>query len=592
MPDSNSESDPGSASADRSAGTQASYRLGHLTAIATKVIMSSRRATILMSALLVLACGYVFERAVKPRAAPRPGTEITEPQPLAGDNWVSGLKIAQSAAGAWTADFDYFYSGQPSRAALSIVLTPQTRSAAGANGAEPFDTFLTRPEPGRHHVNALIQDPGLQARTLKVAVVMRAKALDPVVIAQQQVDQVIDWPSPSARMSDAFDVALTREDEFKRAVQLIDSEGPAQMQEARSMLEKLIESDPHFDPAYVELARIALKTSWGPGGLHQAEGLLSSALQIHPDSSNAKILLGYVYAHQGHFAAAQKLFTAVAGAGTGNPWLWSYWAEMLTMTHQPEQAIAKYRLAIAHPIMHDSSDRARGFAYEQLLRLLKDRKDLEGMETLYRQRIAESGAAGCDSAEYIRFLLQVRGDTQGAIDLARRALDQGCTDSDSRELLGLAHYVRWSTSAGTARTDALNQARVFLPAGPRALYLLVSAARTAPAAAALMAAGEPIDQRDNQKLDALAYALQARDFAAARRLIALGAKPEAPVGEMNIPVALLPVIEDDMAAIRTLRELGVDYGNLRYRGASAFDYARMRHDEVLLEALGSKKTTL
>ena len=65
------------------------------------------------------------------------------------------------------------------------------------------------------------------------------------------------------------------------------------------------------------------------------------------------------------------------------------------------------------------------------------------------------------------------------------------------------------------------------------------------------------------------------------------------IRELGLPVLdSLPVIEDDMAAIRTLRELGVDYGNLRYRGASAFDYARLRHDEVLLDALGGKKTTL
>ena len=121
---------------------------------------------------------------------------------------------------------------------------------------------------------------------------------------------------------------------------------------------------------------------------------------------------------------------------------------------------------------------------------------------------------------------------------------------------------------------------------------MAPAARTSAAAGALKAAGEPIDQKDNQKLDALAYALQARDFAAARRLIALGANPDTPVGDMNIPVAMLPVIEEDMEGIRTLRELGVDYGAVKYRGASAFDYARMRTDEALLDALGSKKTAL
>ena len=61
---------------------------------------------------------------------------------------------------------------------------------------------------------------------------------------------------------------------------------------------------------------------------------------------------------------------------------------------------------------------------------------------------------------------------------------------------------------------------------------------------------------------------------------------------MNIPVALLPVMESDLAAIRAMRALGVDYGNLRYRGVSAFDYARMQADDALLNALGSRKTAL
>jgi hypothetical protein len=107
-----------------------------------------------------------------------------------------------------------------------------------------------------------------------------------------------------------------------------------------------------------------------------------------------------------------------------------------------------------------------------------------------------------------------------------------------------------------------------------------------------MAAGEQIDQKDNQQLDALAYAVQDRDFAAAKRLLSLGARPDTPVGDMNIPVALLPVLGGDLAGIRAMRGLGVDYGNLRYRGASAFDYARMQADDALLDALGSRKTTL
>jgi ankyrin repeat protein len=56
----------------------------------------------------------------------------------------------------------------------------------------------------------------------------------------------------------------------------------------------------------------------------------------------------------------------------------------------------------------------------------------------------------------------------------------------------------------------------------------------------LVAAGESIDQQDNDKLTALGYALQNQNLAAARRLLALGARPDVAVGESSVPLALLP----------------------------------------------------
>ena len=231
-------------------------------------------------------------------------------------------------------------------------------------------------------------------------------------------------------------------------------------------------------------------------------------------------------------------------------------------------------------------------AYTHLLILLGQRKDLDGMEALYKQRVAEFGPGSCYSADYARFMLQVRGDTQGAIDLARRALNRDCEDSPARQVLGLAQYVKWANTTGPERTESLNQARIYLPAGPMPLYLLATSDRTSPAIKQLIAAGEQIDQRDNEKKTALAFAVQNGDLSAARRLLALRARPDAAVGYEDMPLALVPVMEGNIEAVRLMREYGVDYSKLRYRGATAFDFAKQSGNSALLKALGRNETTL
>ncbi len=406
------------------------------------------------------------------------------------------------------------------------------------------------------------------------------------VIATQTIDTVIDWPTFETMLQRQQLAQNSPESNLNRAVQLIDSESAPQLGEAKAILEQLINQNAKFDAAYVELARIAMKSNWGPEGLHQAEALLSSALQIKPASANAKILLGYVYSHQNRFAKAEVLFSEAATSDTRNLWLWTNWGETLAMQGKVEQAEAKYRRAITEPMTHDTYDRARAEAYRRLLELLQRRQDLDGMEALYKQRIGEFGPGSCYSSGYALFKLQVRGDTQGAIDLARGALNQNCEDSEARQILGLAEYVKWAGASGEQRAEALNQARVYLPPGPMPVYLLAKNERTVHAAKALLVAGEQIDQRDNDGLTALAHALQDGDLAAAKRLLGLGARPDAPIGFAQMPVALLPVMEGNVEAVRLLRRSGVDYSKLSFRGTTAIEYAKQSGNSELLDALG------
>lgn len=491
------------------------------------------------------------------------------------ENSISGIVVRPGQDDSWLLDFDYTFRGKPP-ATWRIELIP----APGVD-ASKFRTKQVRlypPEPGRHHIATVLQYPG-EGHSVQIVVSIVRDDPTGETLASARIDKTIQWPSQE-------DVDL------RYAIDSIDNGSSELLHEARLRLEHLLAKNPNNALAYVELARIAMKSNWGPEGLHHAETLLDSALKLSPQSPDAKILLGYVYTHQDRFGEAASLFADAARSNPPNLWLWTNWGEMFEMQGKTDQAIAKYREAVTRPFGTAKSYTARRNAYIFLLRLLEARQDADGMEALYKQRIDEFGNDSCYSADYARFKLYVRGDTQGAIAIARSALDLNCEDTPSRQILGLANYVQWAKGTGTSSVEALNKARVFLPAGAMVLYFLAESDKTVVAAEKLIANGERIDQLNNDKMTALGLALQNGKLAAAERLLRLGARAETPVGYAQVPAALMPVLDGNIDAIRLMQRHGVDYSKLTYRGATAIDYAKQMGDHELLEVLQPKDLQL
>lgn len=549
----------------------------------------SRRPAILMGLLLVLLGGFLYWQHAS--NAPTVGRRVPPPVHLKGKNSVSRLVVKQGKGGTWIAEFDYFYTGDPQYARAEILAdTPS--SGFGTERAVHTETALPA-QLGAHHARAPVGYGGDSVTTTGVTVRL-ASFIQPAnhgTLASQRVEQVIHWPDLYTWLHDQQTTKNTPEQNLARAIGLIDSGDDRELTEAGSLLQRLLEENPKLDAAYVELARVAMKSNWSAEGLHQAESLLGSALKIRPDSADAKILLGYVYANQRQFAKAEATFASAAASNPRNLWLWPNWGELLEMEGKKDQAIAKYREAIDRPMTHDSSDHAREQAYFHLLKLFQDRNDIDGMEALYKQRAAEPAPGACHVTDYAQFILQARGDTQSAIDLARGELNQSC-DSAAREILGLADYVKWATTRGPEADEALNQARVFVPPGAKLIYLLSRSERTIPAVRHLIADSEKIDEKDSSNLTALAHALQEHDYPAAKRLLALGADPTTTVGSGDLPVALMPVMEEDLQGIRFLRKSGVDYSKLRYRGLTALEVAKRAGNNTVLEALGGGGSAL
>jgi Tfp pilus assembly protein PilF len=488
--------------------------LGGATSITREAqTMTSKRPAILMAILLVFVLAYVSNPFWHGYVFGPQG--LTAEPPLPGQSSVSGLAVHREVDGRWVATHDYFYTGEPQWAYLSINLAGDTSTNVDLNSAGIIPrAYIAQAQRGSHHISFEVPRPSVTDSAITRQVVVQLLRADGKEITSQAVAQIINWPDLQTWTLDR-ELASKKPDEvFKRAVTLIDVGGQSELDEAKRILERLIAKDAQFGPGYVELARIAMKSNWGPEGRHQAENLLVSALQINPGNANAKILLGYVYSHQKRFKESEALFAEAEQSGTNNLWLWANWGGLLEMQGKFDQSEQKYREAVTRPRTNDTYDRARLDAYANLLFLLERRKDYDAMEALLKQRTDESGPGSCNSTEYARFLLRQRGDSTAAIVLARQALDANC-GTPAREVLGLAHYMEWADATGPQRNASLDQARIFLPAGPRLLYLLATSDRTVKAAQMLLAAGESIEQLDNRRFNALAYALEQKDVAAA-----------------------------------------------------------------------------
>ena len=332
-------------------------------------------------------------------------------------------------------------------------------------------------------------------------------------IASQKVTKKIDWPDLQTWVVDQVFATKSPDEIYKHSVELIDAGDGRSLDDAKSLLERLITNNVQFVPGYIELARIAMKSNWGPEGLHQAEDFLSSALKIQPGSVNAKILLGYVYTHQKRFKEAENLFVQASQTETKNMWLWANWGELLLMQGKLDQAILKYRQALAGQRSHDTYDRARLDAYKHLIALLENKKDLDQVEALLKQRITEFGNADCNCsnhcfiADYVRFLVQNRDDVSRTIELGRQALKSKCSQKEARAALGLAYYATWARDKSNDRDNLLRQAHIYLPSSAGFLYQLASSDHTMIILKQLVAEGESLDQVDNNQNSALTYAI-------------------------------------------------------------------------------------
>jgi tetratricopeptide (TPR) repeat protein len=513
-------------------------------------------------------------------------------------NSLSDIAVERSADGRWMAKFTYAWDGAAPPGLIRIELAPggpaapmmgQSRmpGVARAGGVpDPASAFMPA-QPGRHQASVEITRPvHTRAALVTTEMTIELRSRDQVLV-RQRLDQRIEWPDLDSWFFDRQWAGKTNDDILHAAIYNINAvQDAGALREARKLLERVLQRDPKCDQCHLEFARIAMKSNWGPEGLRQAESYIASARQIKPDSANAKILLGYVYVHQGRLADAEFLFADAARSDPPNNWLWANWGELLLKQRKLELAIAKYREALRRPAVGIPFDYARLEAFDRLLTIYEQRQNIAGVGELLKQRSEESSPGSCDAESYARFLILRVGDAALARQVMDREMTMGCTLDSARQVLGLAYYVDWSKSSDPPKDELLHKARVYFPPSVTLVELLASSDKTLGTLRLLIKRGEAVDQVDNQGVNALARAVDHGDGETVMRLLQVGASPQARVGAAAVPVALLPVLAGNVDMIRLFRRAGVDYAKVQFQGGTAIEIARKTGDRRIIDALG------
>lgn len=553
--------------------------------------MQSKRVTYLMGVLVILILGFVtkpfWETHLESPANPASTTisRPTPPIPLTGNNSIADAKVTQNEHGQWFVDFSYFYTGAPLNAI--VLLDYRTSSDPKKFESLPQGNDVLLAKRGHHQARREIFRPAVNAAVTASGI--RVRLLHPHSqnsdLAEQIVPVEISWPDEQTAQI-LQDLRTQTPDEYlATAVGLIDAGTKSGLAQARRRLDYLLQKQPQFHPGYLELARVTMKTNWGPEGLRQAESYIDAARKLSPEDPNVWILQGYVYTYQGRYKEAESLFAASSKTETPNLWLWTNWGELFKLQGKLPQAIQMFQKALDQPPPGNTYDKARHQAYWHLLDLFLQQSKWEQSEALHEQRFREYPSNTCFGLELARFMVMRRGNAARAIEIGTQLETRNCSSFDVKETLGLAHYLQWVNAPAAEQDLLLNRARIYFPTSARLTYMLASSEYTEKALKRLLSAGEAIDQTDNQKMTALAYAMSNKKHDIAGRLLKLRARPDIPVGATDVPLALMPVIEEDYPGIKLMRQFGVDYAKIKYQNMTAIEHAKRMGNRKLLEAV-------
>ncbi|MEZ0148615.1 MAG: ankyrin repeat domain-containing protein [Candidatus Reddybacter sp.] len=349
---------------------------------------------------------------------------------------------------------------------------------------------------------------------------------------------------------------------YEEAYSLLDTGNKANRLIAKSLLDELIGLNPSFTKAYLEIARFHMKSNW-PVGLRDAERAILIAKDIDPSMADVRVLLGYVYTHQGRYEEAEVEYKKADELGTSNLWLDTNWGQNFEKQGKDSKAIKHYLHVVNAPLTSDRNNRPKKWVFRNsgLLRMLIKDGQYQLADDLYGRSAEQFYYHRCELQKQAMLRVYHMQDAEGAISSYLRSKKAGCKKDSPA--LAMAYYSKWqqlkSGSDNKLIKSTFNQAESAATGDDELFYYLARHKTTAVIIPELMTRGHDINYVNYEGMTALLQSIKNKDHSAIERLLAFGADINQQTVSMYYRPIIYAIYLGDIEVVRLLIKHKADY---------------------------------
>jgi len=525
---------------------------------------------------------------------------LTGVSPVLSDpasNKIFSLKVVSDEPNEIKIEVDYFYNGEDGQdITLGAVLESDQEMPMFYQARPVFINVFKGRNTARlkfRRHNEVLESFKTERIRVFLASYQTRKSVD------MKIEHLHEWPSLVPDQNQLATDTEYQESVLNNAIILIDTNNsPALMQEAEKKLKKLISVNPRMVRAYIELARLRMKTDGQKGhensdGVLQAERLLKVALRIDPEYADTYVLLGYVYAVKGQTQDAKAVLKKAEQLGTKNLWLYYNWALAHKKENDKEGALQMYLKGINSPInLMDlklkSHNRAVPYIFEEAIQILEDKQDWNTLEVVHNKRTALLKDY-CSKQSFARFLVLHRSRYQEALALSEMEPVQSCK-ADGQLTLAIGYLAKWSDKqvkiSDADRQNLYYKAIASMPDIQVLLSTMASSEYMENALASMRASNLNIDEKDVNGFTALAYSVGQGDVEGVKRLMRHGASLKHRFSN-NWTFLMLAAQGGSEKMVRFLLSMGQKKEEKEVHGLKAADIAKLYGHPHLVRLLSN-----